>query len=108
VPYHSLLKRQLKRHVGDPGSIPPEWRAFVEAVDQAYRQSDADRLLIERSLDLSSEELSSANVQMRHAVFALQQAQAELESRVRERTRELTQANESLHQASLEQRRLEE
>jgi two-component system cell cycle sensor histidine kinase/response regulator CckA len=108
VSYHSLLTRQLKRHVGDLEAIPPEWRAFVDAVNQAYRQSDADRLLIERSLDLSSEELGSANAQMRHAVFALQQAQADLESRVRERTQELTQANESLHRANLEQRRLEE
>jgi two-component system cell cycle sensor histidine kinase/response regulator CckA len=108
VPYHSLLTRQLKRHVGDSAALPPEWRAFVDAVNQAYRQSDADRLLIERSLDLSSEELGAANAQMRKAVFALQQAQADLESRVKERTRELTQANESLHHANLEQRRLEE
>lgn len=108
MPLHSLLRRQLKRHVGDPTAVPPEWQAFIEAVDQAYRQSDVDRLMIERSLDLSSEELGDANAQMRQAVHALQRAHLELESRVEERTRELTDANESLRRASLEQRRLEE
>ena len=105
---HSLLRRQLRRHVGNPDTVPPEWQAFIDAVNQAYRQSDVDRLMIERSLDLSSEELSSANAHMREAVQALQQAHLELESRVAERTHELTEANESLRRASLEQRRLEE
>jgi len=68
---HSLLRRQLRRHVGHPDTVPPEWHAFLDAVNQAYRQSDVDRLMIERSLDLSSEELGSANAHMREAVQAL-------------------------------------
>ena len=105
---HSLLRRQLRRHLPEPDAVPPEWRGFIEAVNQAYRQSDVDRLMIERSLDLSSEELSTTNAHMRDAVRALQQAHLELESRVAERTRELTEANASLRRASAEQQRLEE
>jgi len=105
---HSLLRRQLRRHVGNPDTVPPAWQAFIDAVNQAYRQSDVDRLMIERSLDLSSEELGTANAHMREAVQALQRAHLDLESRVADRTRELTEANESLRRASLEQRRLEE
>jgi two-component system cell cycle sensor histidine kinase/response regulator CckA len=62
---HSLLRRQLKAHVG--GRLPdsPEWRALLEAVDEAYRQFDADRLMLERSLDLSSQELVEANKELR-------------------------------------------
>jgi GAF domain-containing protein len=54
---HRLLQRQLRRHFGSTAEIPPEWGQFVAAVDNAYTQSDADRNLLERSLDLTSEEL---------------------------------------------------
>jgi two-component system cell cycle sensor histidine kinase/response regulator CckA len=108
MPLHSLLRRQLKRHFGDPDAVPAEWRAFIDAVNQAYRQADTDRLMIERSLDLSSEELGNANAQMREAVSALQRAHLELESRVADRTRELTEANASLRRANAEQVRLED
>jgi signal transduction histidine kinase len=104
---HSLLRRQLKRHFGEGTDVPVAWRPFVAAVDEAYRQSDLDRTMIERSLDLSSAELGQANARMRQAVTELQDAHAALESRVADRTRELTVANETLRQASLEQQRLE-
>src|SRR5215510_6429607 len=67
-PTHSLLKRQLKRYFGDGFSVPPEWRQFVEAVDAGYREFDVDREMVERSLELSSQELLNASSQMR-AVF---------------------------------------
>ena len=108
VPLHSLLRRQLKRCFGDQASIPAEWRVLISAVNEAYLQSDLDRTMLERSLDLSSEELSEANGRMRSAVTALQEARLELESRVGERTQELTVANETLRRASVEQRDLEE
>ncbi|MBL8239555.1 MAG: response regulator [Bryobacterales bacterium] len=58
--YHSLLRRQLKRHLG--AAAPPEgWEAFLDSVDQAYRQADDDRMMVERSLELSSRELHEAN-----------------------------------------------
>lgn len=65
---HSLLRRQLKRYFGDE---PPEsLRPFLEAVDAAYAASDADRAMLERSLDLSSGELHRANAQMRSVLKA--------------------------------------
>jgi PAS domain S-box-containing protein len=65
---HSLLRRQLKRYFRDPEAIPPEWRAFVDAVNDAYHQSDTDRGMLERSLELTSQELLQAYSEMR-AVF---------------------------------------
>lgn len=65
---HSLLARQLKRSFGDDFKPPAEWAAFIAAVDDAYRQSDVDRTMLERSLDLSSQELLQANAELR-AVF---------------------------------------
>jgi two-component system, cell cycle sensor histidine kinase and response regulator CckA len=62
---HSLLRRQLKRYLYRAENVPEPFQRFVEAVDEAYRQFDADRLMLERSLDLSSQELLQANSEMR-------------------------------------------
>ena len=67
-PMHSLLQRQLKRHFGDPSCIPTEWQSFLQSVNEAYQGFDADRAMLERSLELSSQELLDANSEMR-AVF---------------------------------------
>ncbi len=65
---HSLLRRQLKRCGVDPQKLPADCRAVLMAVNEAYRQSDEDRGLLEHSLELSSRELLRANSEMR-AVF---------------------------------------
>jgi two-component system, cell cycle sensor histidine kinase and response regulator CckA len=65
---HSLLKRQLKRCFGEAYVIPAEWAAFVQTVQEAYVGFDVDRAMLERSLELSSQELLQANSEMR-AVF---------------------------------------
>lgn len=61
---HSLLQRQLKSHAAGPDVPPKDWQAFLEAVNRAYRQFDDDRRMLERSLDLSSQELLQANAQL--------------------------------------------
>ena len=58
---HRLLRRQLRRLFGDSPTVPEEWQGFVDAVDQAYEQFDEDHNLLERSLELSSQELLEAN-----------------------------------------------
>lgn len=89
---HRLLKRQLKKYFEkysiSSTSIPVEWQDFLNAVDDAYSQFDADHILIERSLDLSSEELLQANHQLR-----------QLLKTVEGRTDELTRANIELQKA---------
>jgi PAS domain S-box-containing protein len=62
---HSLLKRQLRRHFGSLDSFPQEWQPFIAAVNDAYVQSDTDRAMLERSLELSSQELLAANSKLR-------------------------------------------
>ncbi len=62
---HRLLERQIKRFFGDPAALPPEIAALAAAVDEAYAAADADRLMIERSLDLMSKELTETNNDLR-------------------------------------------
>lgn len=63
--YHNLLKRQIKRHFADPEIISSEMADFIESVNEAYWQSDDDRNMLERSLELSSSELLQANSELK-------------------------------------------
>ena len=60
---HRLLQRQIKRFFDN--TAPQELAEFFEAVDAAYTDNDTDRLMIERSLDLMSKELTEANAGLR-------------------------------------------
>lgn len=71
APLHSLLQRQLQRTGVDPAALPAAWRALLAAVSESYRQSDRDRVMLERSLDLSSQELLGANAEMRAILQAI-------------------------------------
>jgi len=62
---HSLLERQLKRRFGSNVPTSEVWLEFLKDLDEAYRQSDADRRMLERSLELSSQELLLANKEIR-------------------------------------------
>ena len=62
---HSLLRRQIKRHLGAIDEIPRPWAHLLQAVDEAYRQGDEDRAMLERALEISSQELLQANSQTR-------------------------------------------
>ena len=68
---HSLLRRQVRRFFGSPDDVPPAAVEFVAAIDEAYRQFDADRLMLERTLELSSDELLQANADLRAVLEGL-------------------------------------
>src|SRR5688572_29492560 len=58
--YHSLLMRQLRKAgVADPDlpPPPPAWTKLLASIDASYRDIDADRSTLERSLALVSEEM---------------------------------------------------
>jgi two-component system, NtrC family, sensor kinase len=90
MPTHRLLQRQLKRYLGTMPDIPENWQGFLDAVNDAYWQTDEDLARLERTLDLSSQELLSANAQM-HTLLQTVEAQVE------ERTLQLKQSNDDLH-----------
>jgi len=69
---HSLLARQIRRHFGSEEKIPADLEPFLAAVDAAYRQSDDDRAMLERSMDLSSQELMQTNTALRQSLSLVQ------------------------------------
>jgi serine phosphatase RsbU (regulator of sigma subunit) len=64
---HRLLRRQLRKHLGVDDEVPATLEAFVSAVDGAYADFDSDRAMLERSLELSSKELSDAHDEAKRA-----------------------------------------
>lgn len=63
IQYHRLLKRQLRKHFPE-GIDSPEMSAFLASVDQSYQHYDGDRKMMERAIELSSEELLSKNKEL--------------------------------------------
>lgn len=62
---HKLLERQVRRHLGDPSALGPQAQAFLAAISAAYDEGDADRALLERSLELTSQELTQRYAALR-------------------------------------------
>jgi signal transduction histidine kinase len=87
-----MLRRQMKYFGASTAEAPQDWAGFLEAVDAAYRQSDKDRLMLERSLELTSDELLAANAE-------LQVINQGLEARVQSRSQELEQSIAALQQS---------
>ncbi|HEX5002741.1 MAG TPA: ATP-binding protein [Bacteroidia bacterium] len=58
--YNKLLERQLKRHFGNK-SIPEELTEFLKTINASYEHYAQDRLMLERSIDISSEEMIELN-----------------------------------------------
>ena len=66
---HKLLERQIRRILEDRTRVPEE---FLEAVGAAYAQADEDRRLLERSMELTSEELLERNEALSRSLSLLQ------------------------------------
>jgi len=58
---NKLLERQLRRYIKTADVSGPEFQNLFTAISQAYDHNEEDRQLIERSLELSSQELSDSN-----------------------------------------------
>jgi len=63
--YNRHLARQLKKHLGADFDPPEEWKHFLDAVNNSYDQYEDDRKLLERAMDISSEELFESNQRLR-------------------------------------------
>lgn len=84
---HRLLQRQVAKHL--PGKNLDELLPFINAVNEAYLAFENDHSQLERTLELSSNELYKANA-------TLNEVKNSLEITVEKRTAELTTINRRL------------
>lgn len=70
---HRLLKRQVKKFVNRSGEVPEDLQKFIDAINLAYDDFDSDRRMLERSLELSSQELGDANQGLRKQTLELEE-----------------------------------
>jgi two-component system NtrC family sensor kinase len=73
---HKLLERQLRK-LG-PFAQPPGFEEFAAAVSAAYTQADRNREMVQRSLELASQELLERNRQLREDIERRKQLEVEL------------------------------
>jgi PAS domain S-box-containing protein len=72
---NKLLQRQIEKFLGDVDSSAQALGPLIDAISDAYDSFETDRRLIERALDLSSEELTETNRQLRQEVIEREKAQ---------------------------------
>ncbi len=60
VPWNRLLMRQLKKHFGDPASIPEDLLPLFREINESYYNLDDDIRLHQSSIEISSQELREA------------------------------------------------
>jgi two-component system NtrC family sensor kinase len=58
---NKVLERQLKKVFGSLEAVPPGFEALLKTVSDTYDHAEEDRLMIERSLEISSKELGELN-----------------------------------------------
>src|SRR4051812_45586833 len=76
---NKVLERQLKRVFGSLESVPKNIEPFLKVVNDTYDHNEEDRAMIERSLDISSKELSELNKRLQLESSALRSKLSELE-----------------------------
>ena len=76
---HSILQRQLRRYLNiiEEANIPNELKEFIQAINATYEHFDEDRKLLERSIDISSNELQDINKQLRLEIEAVRNSKEE-------------------------------
>lgn len=66
--FHPLLRRQIKKNLDDLDSVPDTVRELLQKVNQSYENFENDRDMLERSLELTSDELVETNEKLRDAL----------------------------------------
>jgi diguanylate cyclase (GGDEF)-like protein len=75
---HKLLLRQVRKHFGSAEALPPALSGFVGSINDAYRQSDADRALLEHTMDRVSRELMERHRQLQEALIKSRETERQL------------------------------
>jgi PAS domain S-box-containing protein len=75
---NKLLRRQIDKFIGESDSVPEELESLLKAISDAYDGFDVDQKLVERSLDISSRELTGNNRALRQEIDERKQVEERL------------------------------
>ncbi len=78
---NKLLERQIKKIFGSVDNVPPGMEPFLRSVSDVYDSCDRDRHLMERSFDLSSQELVEINKKLQEEIIDRQEMGKKLSER---------------------------
>ncbi len=77
---NKLLARQIQKHVSETHDIPDSIKKLLEVISESYDHYEKDRKLIERSIELSSNEMIELNTELRKEKEELKKAHKELKT----------------------------
>ena len=78
VKFNKLLLKQIQKKFGSADDLPPEMLEFLNTVSHTYDFYEKERQLIERSMDISSNELIEVNSKLEEQAQKLQRSNQEL------------------------------
>ena len=98
---HSILKRQIKRYLGEHPSLPPELQNLLESVSKTYTDFDDDRAFLNRSFEISSKEFLEKSRLIEETRAKVEEQAKTLAIEVKNRTKELNERVTELEEAKL-------
>jgi len=104
---HKLLRKQIDRLLKESNLESAPMQKFLSAVEESYQQFESDYMMLERAMDLASDELLGKNASLKLEIQkkqlaeeALIEVQGQLEERVKQRTAELQKAKSDAETAN--------
>lgn len=77
--FHKLLQRQIKKKYGSIENIPEELLPLFDTISKTYKQHDRDSQLLERTMNLSSQELTETNERLSLQTQELERSNKDLQ-----------------------------
>ncbi|MFI4963431.1 MAG: ATP-binding protein [Legionellales bacterium] len=76
--FNKLLLKQIQKKYGSLENVPPEMLELLNTISHTYNYYERERQLLERSMDLSSNEMIEANEKLEQQAQKLQRSNQEL------------------------------
>jgi len=75
---NKLLQRQIQKYLGSAGQLPEQFITFLKSVNESYEHFEKDRKMLERSIEISSQEMVELNDKLRKDTEELKKVHKEL------------------------------
>jgi signal transduction histidine kinase len=77
--YNKLLQRQIQKYCPEISKLPKEILPLLQVVNDSYEHYEKDRRMLERSIELSSEEMIELNKRLKEEAADLKKSNQELD-----------------------------